>query len=620
MTIRIIVKRFAGTEALCIHIQHVIINESLCYDRMACANTAEQASSLSQTEGQRESASTHQELQESLQMEDGCREERSLETDQETERHNITKLLMEFIKSGNRVHSLEEKIHPIMLQTNNAHSTPNVLLHFPNFLEGETTNIFICVWRNDWLQVLYEYIITPIGVCSLSNTYFIPPYMAHHLPVYSVRNKHIQTQTCESKPLPIENENLRQVEESESNYPPTSENNHQKPIHLFSSNNSLSIEESFDSSSPDNHPTLTNSFMKGQTFIKRCWTSLCQLRRTSSPQNPDYIDRSKQDPNHRDFPFRGLRNLGNTSYMNCILQCLCHTHHLREFYVSGEYHQYLIKRGVLSYAFKVVMEGLGSTSCNSHIAPYQLKREVSIATPMFSGSRQHDAHKFMRFLLNELHEEINRASVEGRKSPADNETLGEACARHLTWEDSRISELFGGMLRSEVCCSVCSNKSIVYIPFMDIALPIPRRYGRTVVSLTDCLDFLRRKKTLDEEERPYCNKCMDLTRSTKQLFLCKLPRYLVIQLKRFSYYPTRTKLTTPVLFDHTWEVKDSSDKTHTYSLYGIACHSGGLYGGHYIAYCQQNGVWRCFNDSRTSRVSWEHVRNREAYLLFYTEQ
>ena len=597
--------------------------EVLCYDRMACAHTAAQASSLSQTEGQRENASTHQELQEYLQMEDGCREERSLETDQETERHNIIKLLMEFIKSGNRVHSLEEKIHPIMLagvQTNNAHSTPDVLLYFPNFLEGETTNIFICVWRNDWLQVLYEYIITPIGVCSLSNTYFIPPYMAHNLPVYSVRNKHIQTQTCESKPLPIKFENLRQVEESESNYPPTSENNHQESIHRISSNNSLSIEESFDSSSPDNHPTLTNSSTNGQTFIKRSWTSFCNLRKTSSPQNPDYIDWSKQGPSLRDLSSRGLRNLGNTCYMDCILQCLYHTRHLREFYVSGEYHQYLIKRGDLSYAFKVVMVGLGSTFYNGPIAPYQLKREVSIVTPMFSGYRQHDAHEFLRFLLDELHDEINRVSVDGRKSPADNETLREACARHLTWEDSRISELFGGMLRSEVRCSVCSDKSIVYIPFMDIALPIPRKQDRTVVSLTDCLAFLRRKETLDEEERPYCNKCMDLTRSTKQLFICKLPRYLVIQLKRFSYYPTRTKLTTPVKFTETWTLKDSSDKTHTYSLYGIACHSGGLYGGHYIAYCQQNGVWRCFNDSRTSRVSWEHVRNREAYLLFYTEQ
>ena len=601
----------------------VLINESLCYDRMACVYTAAQASSLSQTEGQRENASTHQELQESLQLEDGCREERSLETDQETERHNIIKLPMEFIKSGNRVHSLEEKIHPIMqagVQTNNDHSTPSVLLYFTNFLEGETTNIIICVWRNDWLQVLYDYIITPIGVCSRSNTYFIPPYMAHHLPVYSVRNKQTQTQTCVSKPLPIEYEKLLQVEESESNYPPTSENNHQEPIHRISSNNSLSIEESLDSSSPDNHPTLTNSSTNGQTFNKRCWTNLCQLIRTSSPQNPDYIDRSKQGPSIRDMPFRGLRNLGNTCYMNCILQCLCHTRHLREFYVSGEYQQYLIKRGDLSYAFKVVMEGLGSTSCNGHIAPYQLKREVSIVTPMFSGCGQHDAREFLRFLLDELHEEINRASVEGRKSPADNETLREACARHLTWEDSRISELFGGMLRSEVCCSVCSNKSIVYIPSMDISLPIPRRQDGTAVSLSDCLDMIRRKETLDEEARPYCNKCMDLTRSTKQLFICKLPRYLVIQLKRFSYYPTRTKRTTPVLFNHTWEVKDSSDKTHTYSLYGIACHSGGLYGGHYIAYCQQNGVWRCFNDSRTSRVSWEHVRNREAYLLFYTEQ
>ena len=317
-------------------------------------------------------------------------------------------------------------------------------------------------------------------------------------------------------------------------------------------------------------------------------------------------------------PTRGLRNLGSTCYMNSILQCLSHTLPLREFYVSDEYKQFLNERGDLSSAFKRVMVELWDSTSQHSVDPYDLRREVKARTDRFPDYTQHDAHEFMGFLLNELHDEINRASVEGSKSPADNETLGEACARHLTWEDSRISELFGGMLRSEVCCSVCFDKSIVYIPFMDIALPIPRRHDRTAASLSDCLAFLRRKDTLNEEERPYCNKCMDLTRSTKQLFLCKLPRYLVIQLKRFSYYPTRTKLTTPVLFDHTWEVKDSSDKTHTYSLYGIVSHSGGLYRGHYVTYCCQKGIWRCFNDSMSRNVTWKYVMHQEAYVLLYT--
>ena len=333
-------------------------------------------------------------------------------------------------------------------------------------------------------------------------------------------------------------------------------------------------------------------------------------------------DKSQQADNIQSIPTYGLYNLGNSCYMNSILQCLSHTLPLREFYVSDEYKQFLNKRGYLSSAFKRVMLELWDSTSQHSVDPYVLRREVKARTDRFPDYTQHDAHEFMRFLLNELHEGINRASVETHKSPADNETLGEACARHLTWEDSMISELFGGMLRSEVCCSVCSDKSIVHIPFMDIALAIPRRHDRKAVSLSDCLDFLRRKETLDEEERPYCNKCMDLTRSTKQLFVSSLPRYLVIQLKRFSYYPTRTKLTTPVKFTETWRLKDSSCNSHTYFLYGIVCHSGGLHGGHYVAYCCYKGIWRCFNDSMVCTVSWDHVMFQEqvAYILFYMLQ
>ena len=288
-------------------------------------------------------------------------------------------------------------------------------------------------------------------------------------------------------------------------------------------------------------------------------------------------NRPQQAVNSEDKPIRGLKNLGNTCFMNSVLQCLSHTLPLRQFYVSDKYMHYLNNRGDLSYAFKRVMANMWGTTLG-YVAPYELKRQVGIVAPRFTGYSQQDAHEFMRFLLNKLHEEINRAGVEGRKSPADNETLEEACARYLTWEDSRISELFGGMLRSDVYCSVCKNQSTVYIPFMDIALPIPRRkqwsyclqclFYDPAVHLTKCLKMLITKETLDEEERPYCNKCMKLTKSTKQLSMNILPRFLVIQLKRFSYYSKPTKLSTPVKFDETWKVPDSAKKnSHLLSIW-----------------------------------------------------
>ena len=326
-------------------------------------------------------------------------------------------------------------------------------------------------------------------------------------------------------------------------------------------------------------------------------------------------------------PIRGLNNIDTTCFMNSVLQCLSHTLPLRQFYVSDEYKQFLNYRGNLSEAFKLVMVELWGTNSNYSVVSNDLKTQVKLITTKFPSYNQHDAHEYMRFLLNELHEEINRASVEGRKSPADNETLEEACARYLTWEDSRISELFGGMLRSDVCCSVCYNQSTVYIPFMNIALPIPERKNMKHISsypavkLADCLNMLTTKETLDEEERPYCNKCKELRKSTKHLDLAKLPRFLVIQLKRFSGEHVRTKLSTPVKFHETWKLVDSVYKmSHTYSLYGIVCHSDSIYGGHYVAYCKYRDDWRCFDDSMASIVSWKHVRDQEAYILFYKEE
>ena len=84
-----------------------------------------------------------------------------------------------------------------------------------------------------------------------------------------------------------------------------------------------------------------------------------------------------------------------------------------------------------------------------------------------------------------------------------------------------------------------------------------------------------------------------------------------------SYHPKRTKLSTRVEFDYTWELIDSDNTVKIYSLYAVVCHSGGVSGGHYTAYCNYCGVWRCFDDKIVKSVTWEYVAHQEAYILFY---
>ena len=56
-----------------------------------------------------------------------------------------------------------------------------------------------------------------------------------------------------------------------------------------------------------------------------------------------------------------------------------------------------------------------------------------------------------------------------------------------------------------------------------------------------------------------------------------------------------------------------------YQLRGVVEHSGGLSGGHYVAYVRRAGdtAWHYISDRHVRPVTSEEVFGAEAYLLFY---
>ncbi|XP_075822361.1 ubiquitin carboxyl-terminal hydrolase 2 isoform X1 [Microtus pennsylvanicus] len=329
----------------------------------------------------------------------------------------------------------------------------------------------------------------------------------------------------------------------------------------------------------------------------------------------------------------GLRNLGNTCFMNSILQCLSNTRELRDYCLQRLYMRDLghtsSAHTALMEEFAKLIQTIWTSSPNDVVSPSEFKTQIQRYAPRFVGYNQQDAQEFLRFLLDGLHNEVNRVTVRPKPSPEnldhlpDDEKGRQMWRKYLEREDSRIGDLFVGQLKSSLTCTDCGYCSTVFDPFWDLSLPIAKR-GYPEVTLMDCMRLFTKEDVLDGDEKPTCCRCRARKRCIKKFSVQRFPKILVLHLKRFSESRIRTsKLTTFVNFplrDLDLREFASENTNHAvYNLYAVSNHSGTTMGGHYTAYCRSPGTgeWHTFNDSSVTPMSSSQVRTSDAYLLFY---
>ncbi|XP_078062104.1 ubiquitin carboxyl-terminal hydrolase 21-like isoform X2 [Mustelus asterias] len=232
----------------------------------------------------------------------------------------------------------------------------------------------------------------------------------------------------------------------------------------------------------------------------------------------------------------GLRNLGNTCFMNAILQCLSHTQGLRDYCIHREYqlegNGYGKKRCELMDAFANVISALWDPSSSGCVNPIQFQQKFQKFVPHFAGYSQQDAQEFLRFLMDRLHIEINRKT---RKTPnimslsrarvssdnmdrlRDDEKSMQMWKRYLERDDSKIVDLFVGQLNSTLRCATCGHKSTTFEVFCDLSLPIPKKLsvgGR--VLLSECLSLFTAEEELDADNAPAISERINM--STNNLY------------------------------------------------------------------------------------------------------
>ncbi|TYH60692.1 ubiquitin carboxyl-terminal hydrolase 23 [Gossypium raimondii] len=301
----------------------------------------------------------------------------------------------------------------------------------------------------------------------------------------------------------------------------------------------------------------------------------------------------------------GLENLGNTCFLNSVLQCLTYTEPLVAYLQSGTHQSSCRIAGfcALCAIQKHVNRALQSTG--RILAPKDLVSNLRCISRNFRNSRQEDAHEYMVNLLESMHKCCLPLGVSS-ESPS-------------SYEKSLVHKIFGGRLCSQVKCMQCSYCSNTFDPFLDLSLEIVK-----ADSLHKALKNFTAAELLDGGERQYqCQRCKQKVKAIKQLTVYNAPHVLTIHLKRFRAYDFGQKIDRKVEFGPTLDMKPfvsgSNEGDLKYTLYGVLVHCGwSTHSGHYYCFVRtSSGMWYSLDDNRVVQVSERTVLEQKAYMLFY---
>lgn len=245
----------------------------------------------------------------------------------------------------------------------------------------------------------------------------------------------------------------------------------------------------------------------------------------------------------------GLKNLGNTCYMNSIIQALFNLN--------------VVKKKILLTAYRRILQPV-SVNLQNIFAYLHLSKRRCVEPKEFNGvsrpnwfesGRQQDCSEYMKHLLDKLQQESN--------------------------DSNSIADLFDGEINACVECLYCHSSSNQKEVFNDLPLSFKSNQNKAEkpslkggdssdvlgpkqvhfdfggesskssakapldvepesstdpdLSIVDLLNNYFLPELLKDTNQYFCNACQSLQDACKTMKIHKFPKYLILTLKRFTY-------------------------------------------------------------------------------------
>ena len=328
----------------------------------------------------------------------------------------------------------------------------------------------------------------------------------------------------------------------------------------------------------------------------------------------------------------GLTNLGNTCFMNSIIQCLNSNRNFVKIFLSDIYKEDINTDKVehnLVEQWAILSKGLYNKNCV--ITPSSLHKCIQILSAhkglaQFSGYQQNDSQEFLQFFLESIHIGMSKEVIMSINGSPQNEIDNKAIKAFHSWKHyfkndySKIIELFYGQFISTITTNNDEKfNSETFEPFSNISLEIPEENDENI-DIYDCFDNFTKNEILEE----FKQNCDDTNRYKKKILFWQTPKILIIFFKRFDNKGNKKNnlIDFPIEGLNLSKYSIGYDKhSCIFDLQAVSNHNGNTNGGHYWAYTKNyDKNWYKYNDKIVSQKSIDDIVTTNAYCLFYKKR
>ncbi|XP_040417021.1 ubiquitin carboxyl-terminal hydrolase 37 isoform X2 [Cygnus olor] len=239
---------------------------------------------------------------------------------------------------------------------------------------------------------------------------------------------------------------------------------------------------------------------------------------------------------HPQQQLQGFSNLGNTCYMNAILQSL---------FSIQSFANDLLKQGIpwKKIPLNALIRRFAHLLAKKDVCSPEVKKEllkkvksaISATAERFSGYMQNDAHEFLSQCLDQLKEDMEKLNKTWKSEPVPNDDSSPGRASDdlsatKVYTCPVISNLEFEVQHS-IICKMCGETVTKREQFNDLSIDLPRRKKLLPSrSIQDSLDLFFRAEEIEYS----CEKCNGKSAVVTHKFN-RLPRVLILHLKRYSF-------------------------------------------------------------------------------------